>query len=103
MGFLSEGSKSIPQRLPRLERVLDPRLSFLRSKQLHEARTLEIEEPLLVHRRAGLDVASAQHIRDVAGDQKVVLRDLCAGPQVGEMRLQRRERSAACGRNVARL
>ena len=49
--------------LPVFKRVLDARLRLLGREQLHEAFALELEEPLLVHQAAGLDVAAAHALR----------------------------------------
>ena len=57
-------------------------LCLLSGDELHEVLALEVEEPLLVHQAAALDVAAAHHDRDLVADQVVVLGNVAAGQQV---------------------
>ncbi len=71
--------------------------------ELHEELALEIEQPLLVGQRAGLDVAAAHHIGDAAGDEEVMLADEAAIAHVHELRLDRRHAGASGHRESKRL
>jgi hypothetical protein len=68
----------IPQRLPRLQRVLNPLLSFLLTAKRLKTFALQIQNVLLADRSAPSDVAAAENFRDFRGQLYFVFGDVVA-------------------------
>src|SRR5579864_1467725 len=66
---------SVPQGLPGFQCVLDSLLRLALSAQRFEGLALEIEDVLLAHRSARSDVASAEHLGDLACELDLVIGD----------------------------
>src|SRR5260370_36316261 len=74
---------SIPERLPRLQRVLNPLLRLLLTAQRLEPLALQVEDVLLDHRRSRSDVAAAQDFSDFCPQLHFIVGDVVAlAPQV---------------------
>src|SRR5207244_4570311 len=71
---------SIPQRLPRLQRELNPFLCLPLPTQRFESFPLQIQDVLLTHRRARGHIPSAQHFGDLRCQLHFVFRDVVALP-----------------------
>ena len=63
----------VPQRLSRLQRMLDARLSFLGRQQFYKGGPLQLQEPFLIDQAAGRQLASAHDMRYFGADQVVML------------------------------
>src|SRR5690606_3186790 len=70
--------RSVAQGLARLEHVADAVLGLVLLGQLDEMAALQLEQPVLVHQRATVDLAAADHGGDAGGDLVVVLADEAA-------------------------
>ena len=66
----------IPQRLARFQRMLDSCLRFFRRQQFYKRASFQFEEPVFIDQAAGSQVATAHHIRKLASNVMVVLRDV---------------------------
>src|SRR5207302_8744481 len=67
---------SIPERLPRLQCVLNPLLRLLLTAKRLEPFALEIKDVVFANRRTGRDVASAQHFGDFCAQLDFVVCDV---------------------------
>src|SRR5579864_1632631 len=71
---------SIPQRLPRLQRVLYPLLRLPLAAQRFESLALQIQQILLAHRRSRCHIAAAQHLGHLVADLLLMVADVLALP-----------------------
>src|SRR6266446_947854 len=81
------GASSVTHRLAGLQHPHHPLLRLRMCNQLEEVLPLQIQQPLLVDHRSGLDIAAGQHIGDRAGDQEIVFADEAAFLQVHQLSL----------------
>ena len=90
----------IPQRLPRLQRVLNPLLRLLLAAQGFKPLALQIENVLLAHRRTRCDTSAAQDLSDLRTQLHFVVSDKISLPHHVDAHLQRRQKVFAGSRNI---
>src|ERR1700674_3907313 len=67
---------SIPQSLPRFQRVLDSLLGFLLSAERFESLALQVKDVLLAHRSSGSHMAAAEDFGDLGSQFHFILGDV---------------------------
>src|SRR5450755_3212107 len=82
---------SIPQRLPRLQRVLNALLRLLLPAQRFERLALQIQQILFAHRRARRHVAAAKNLRDLGPQFHFILGDVVALAHQMDPHFERRQ------------
>src|SRR5690349_10986344 len=95
-------SRSVPQRLPRLQSVTDAFERLRLPAELQERLTLQIEQVLFAHNRLMRKRAARQHERESATDQRIVIADAARSPREMHAELERGEQARSAHRDLAR-
>src|SRR2546429_3845335 len=96
---LAPRTSSVSQRLPSLQRVLNPLERFRLAAQLQKRLSLEVEQILLAYRRLMRQRAAGQDRRERSADQRVVIADAPGAPGEVDAELERGQHSFAADRN----
>src|SRR5438067_9355328 len=95
-------TRSVPQRLSRLQCVLNPFQCLALAAQLQERLALEIEQVLLGYRGLLRQRSAREHIRERPADGRIVIGDPAGAPREMDAEFQRREHAVAADANAAR-